>query len=382
MDVNYGQDNLEPVIERTGKRKEINGFYKLEFKILNIGTTYYIFENEEIEQQFKEKKLLDEGSEVLLLNSKPQDRENEKDPDSHDRENKKDRKWAIKLKLVDANHCPGSCMFLFWVYEFISDDEINQPVLYIYTGDFLLTDAIKDELKSLRESEKVSAAYIRGDRTRTGKNYGLETEDEAIQEMSGIIDFFGESRSGVPITVKIGADWGMENMWISLAEEYKKCLYVSNQRYKEICSCMDKNNGKWVKQRPEEKNGKTQNEGAETQEEGAETQKEGAETQKEGAETQEEGGKTKNEDAENKKEDGKTQEEGAETQKEDGKTQNEGAETQKEGAETQNEGAETQKEDGKTQNEDVETPKEDGKTQEEGADTQEKDGKTHYDKVE
>ena len=49
MDVNYGQDNLEPVIQRKGKRKEKNGFYKLEFKILNIGTTYYIFENEEIE---------------------------------------------------------------------------------------------------------------------------------------------------------------------------------------------------------------------------------------------------------------------------------------------------------------------------------------------
>ena len=338
MDVEYGQDNLKPVIERRGDIT--NGYYKLEFKILNIGTTYYFFENEEIEQQFKEKKLLDEGSEVLLLNSKPQDRENEKDPDSHDRENKKDRKWAIKLKLVDANHCPGSCMFLFWVYEFISDDEINQPVLYIYTGDFLLTDAIKDELKSLRKSEEVSAAYIRGDRTRTGKKYGLETEDEAIQEMSDIIDFFGESRSGVPITVKIGADWGMENMWISLAEEYKKCLYVSNQCYKEICSCMDKNNGKWVKQRPEEKNGKTQEEGAETQ-----------------------------------KEDCKTQEEDTDTQKED-------IDTQKEGTETQNEGADTQEEDGKTQNEDVETPKEDGKTQEEGADTQEEDGKTHYDKVE
>ena len=345
MDIEYGQDNLKPVIERRGDKT--NGYYKLEFKILNIGTTYYIFENEEIEKQFKEKKLLDEGSEVLLLNSKPQDRENEKDPDSHDRENKKDRKWAIKLKLVDANHCPGSCMFLFWVYEFISDDEINQPVLYIYTGDFLLTDAIKDELKSLRESEKVSAAYIRGDRTRTGKKYGLETEDEAIQEMSGIIDFFGESRSGVPITVKIGADWGMENMWSSLAEEYRKCLYVSNQCYKEICSCMDKNNGKWVKQRPEEKNGNTQEEGAETQNEGAETQKEDGKTQEEGADTQEEG---------------------ADTQEEDGKTQEEGAETQEEGAETQEEGADTQEEDGKTQNE--------------GADTQKKDGKTHYDKVE
>ena len=108
MDIEYGQDNLKPVIERRGDKT--NGYYKLEFKILNIGTTYYIFENEEIEKQFKEKKLLDEGSEVLLLNSKPQDRENEKDPDSHDRENKKDRKWAIKLKLVDANHC-GVCSF-------------------------------------------------------------------------------------------------------------------------------------------------------------------------------------------------------------------------------------------------------------------------------
>ena len=370
MDVKYGKDNLKPVIQRRGNIT--NGYYKLEFKILNIGTTYYIFENKKIEKQFKEKQLLDQGSEVLLLNSEPQDRENEKGRDSHDRENKQDRKWAIKLKLVDANHCPGSCMFLFWVYEFISDDEINQPVLYIYTGDFLLTGAIKDELKSLRDSEEVSAGFIKGDKTRKGKDFGLKKK-KAVQEMKDIIDYFRESRSGVPITVKIGAYWGMEDLWISLVKEYNGCLYVSNQRYKEICNCMDKNNGERVKQRPEEKNGNTQNEGAETQNEGAETQNEGGHTQEEDTDTQEEDTDTQEEDTDTQEEDTDTQEEDTDTQEEDTDTQEEDTDTQEEDTDTQEEDTDTQEEDTDTQEEDTDTQEEDTDTQEEGGKTQ--DGK-------
>ena len=313
MDVNYGQDNLEPVIERTGKRKEINGFYKLEFKILNIGTTYYFFENEEIEKQFKEKKLLDEGSEVCFLNYKPKNNENKKDPASNDSDNKKDPDLVFKLKLIDANLCPGSCIFMFWIYKLTSDNELDKPELYIYAGGYCLTDAIKDELKSLRESEDVKKVTMVNDNTRVGEeDCALET-DKAIAEMKDFIESW-KGRSSEPITVKIGADWGMEDLWISLVKEYSGCLYVSNQRYKEICNCMDKNNAEDVKERPEEKNGITQNEGAETQEEGADTQEEDTDTQEEDTDTQEE--------------DTDTQEEGAETQEEGGKTQEEGGKTQ------------------------------------------------------
>ena len=315
MDVKYGQDNLEPVIRRTGKR-----LFKLEFKILNIGTTYYFFENEEIEKQFKEKKLLDEGSEVCFLNYKPKNNENKKDPASNDSDNKKDPDLVFKLKLIDANLCPGSCIFMFWIYKLTSDNELDKPELYIYAGGYCLTDAIKDELKSLRESEDVKKVTMVNDNTRVGEeDCALET-DKAIAEMKDFIESW-KGRSSEPITVKIGADWGMEDLWISLVKEYSGCLYVSNQRYKEICNCMDKNNAEDVKERPEEKNGITQNEGAETQEEGADTQEEDTDTQEEDTDTQEE-------DTDTQEEDTDTQEEGAETQEEGGKTQEEGGKTQ------------------------------------------------------
>ena len=224
LDAKYGYNNMEPVIKKIGKV-----FYRLEFNILDVDTTYYFFEDEESKAQFLKQKPLDRRSEILLMS-----------PDFHIRKNEKDPKLVIKLKLIDANHCPGSCMFLFWIYEITSDNEINQQELYIYTGDYCLTDAMKSKLLELRNSEEVKKVTVVNDNTRIGKkDYAFKTDDKAIEEMKKFIASHKNDRSAL-ITVKIGADWGMEDLWIRLAREYKTCLYVSNNRYSEILNCMDK----------------------------------------------------------------------------------------------------------------------------------------------
>ena len=232
---------MEPVIQKIGRV-----YYRLEFVILDIDTTYYFFEDDYTETQFIMNHSLDKGKKVFNTIS-----------NFHDR--KKDNpKMVLKLKLVDANHCPGSCMFLFWIYELTNKGEISKPHLYIYTGDYCLTSDLESKLLSLRKSEDVKEVTIVNDNTRESEvDYGVKTDDEALAKMKDFIEFH-RKRCNALITVKIGADWGMEDLWIKLARQYNTSLYVSKNRYNEILNCMGRNNKKYIKERPEDGVGKVQ----------------------------------------------------------------------------------------------------------------------------
>ena len=232
---------MEPVIQKIGRV-----YYRLEFVILDIDTTYYFFEDDYTETQFIMNHSLDKGKKVFNTIS-----------NFHDRK-KENPKMVLKLKLVDANHCPGSCMFLFWIYELTNKGEISKPHLYIYTGDYCLTSDLESKLLSLRKSEDVKEVTIVNDNTRESEvDYSLKSYDKAIEEMKRFIRFH-KKRCNALITVKIGADWGMEDLWIKLARQYNTSLYVSKNRYNEILNCMGRNNKKYIKERPEDGVGKVQ----------------------------------------------------------------------------------------------------------------------------
>ena len=232
---------MEPVIQKIGRV-----YYRLEFVILDIDTTYYFFEDDYTETQFIMNHSLDKGKKVFNTIS-----------NFHDRK-KENPKMVLKLKLVDANHCPGSCMFLFWIYELTNKGEISKPHLYIYTGDYCLTSDLESKLLSLRKSEDVKEVTIVNDNTRESEvDYGVKTDDEALAKMKDFIEFH-RKRCNALITVKIGADWGMEDLWIKLARQYNTSLYVSKNRYNEILNCMGRNNKKYIKERPEDGVGKVQ----------------------------------------------------------------------------------------------------------------------------
>ena len=239
LDVEYRFNNKSFVTVSIGKTR-----CNLNFKYLEKATTYYFFEDDVSKAQFLKKVSLDDRSEILRMS-----------PDFHVRKNEKDPKLAIKLKLVDANHCPGSCMFLFWIYE-VGTSCVYKPDLYIYTGDYCFTSDLESKLLSLRNSEEVKTVTIVNDNTRESEvDYGVKTDDEALAKMKDFIEFH-RKRCKSPIIVKIGADWGMEDLWIRLAREYKTSLYVTKQRYLEICNCMDEDYQKSVGIRPNEKNWK------------------------------------------------------------------------------------------------------------------------------
>ena len=234
MDIEYNFKSKALVPVSIGKTR-----CNLILKCLDKATTYYFFEDDVSKAQFMKKHPLDDKSEILLMS-----------PDFHVRNNEKESKLAIKLKLVDANHCPGSCMFLFWIYELSNKGEIRKPDLYIYTGDYCFSSDLESKLLSLRNSEDVKTVTMVNDNTRESEvDYGVKSDDEAFAKLKDFIEFH-RKRCSALITVKIGADWGMEDLWIRLAREYKTDLYVTKQRYYEICNCMDEDYQKSVGIRP------------------------------------------------------------------------------------------------------------------------------------
>ena len=54
----------------------------------------------------------------------------------------------VTVRAFNANHCPGSCMFLFEMFEG-SDDHFESFFSMLYTGDFRYNEDMKSDLKYL-----------------------------------------------------------------------------------------------------------------------------------------------------------------------------------------------------------------------------------------
>lgn len=150
------------------------------------------------------------------------------------------------MKLIDANHVPGSCMFVFWIYRIINNNTIyGKPQLYIYTGDYFLNDSIYKQLMKYRYEEKCYSTTIVNDNTRESDiDYALPTVDEAFRKMKDFIENNKNQHNGT-ITVTIGADWGMENVWAMLAKEYKTYICVNELLYNLIQACWGEDIGQY-----------------------------------------------------------------------------------------------------------------------------------------
>ena len=200
----YGNDNnKDPVIAKIGDQ-----VYQLKFNILVSGDNYYYFaEDEKTRKEFC-KKYPEVPEDSVMISS-------------FDIPNKGTKaKLAIKLRIVHANFCPGSCIFLFWIYRVKSDGRIHIPDLFIYTGDCCLTAGMKQTLTYLRNENVVRSVTIVNDNTITDDgDFGFSNEKDAIKAM---VDFIEEHKKqcNTSITVKIAADWGLEKMCKRLANEY------------------------------------------------------------------------------------------------------------------------------------------------------------------
>uniref|UniRef100_A0A3P8TYA3 5' exonuclease Apollo n=1 Tax=Amphiprion percula TaxID=161767 RepID=A0A3P8TYA3_AMPPE len=121
-------------------------------------------------------------------------------------------KERLTVTLIDANHCPGSVMFLFEGY-FGS---------ILYTGDFRYTPSMLRE-PCLRTNTTIDVLYL--DNTNCDPNRTLPTRQRATQQIKEII------RRHPNHTVVIGLyTLGKESLLLELAMEFKTWVEVSFER--------------------------------------------------------------------------------------------------------------------------------------------------------
>ncbi|CAG6021392.1 unnamed protein product [Menidia menidia] len=121
-------------------------------------------------------------------------------------------KEKLTVTLIDANHCPGSVMFLFEGY-FGS---------VLYTGDFRYTPSMLRE-PCLRNNTTIDVLYL--DNTNCDPNRSLPSRQKATQQIKEII------RSHPDHNVVIGLyTLGKESLLLELAMEFKTWIEVSYER--------------------------------------------------------------------------------------------------------------------------------------------------------
>ncbi|XP_053174216.1 5' exonuclease Apollo [Scomber japonicus] len=121
-------------------------------------------------------------------------------------------KESLTVTLIDANHCPGSVMFLFEGY-FGS---------ILYTGDFRYSPSMLRE-PCLRTNTTIDVLYL--DNTNCDPNRSLPSRQRATQQIKEII------RSHPNHNVVIGVyALGKESLLLELAMEFKTWIEVSFER--------------------------------------------------------------------------------------------------------------------------------------------------------
>ncbi|XP_047440279.1 5' exonuclease Apollo [Mugil cephalus] len=121
-------------------------------------------------------------------------------------------KERLTVTLIDANHCPGSVMFLFEGY-FGS---------ILYTGDFRYTPSMLRE-PCLRNNTTIDVLYL--DNTNCDPNRTLPSRQKATQQIKEII------RRHPDHCVVIGLyTLGKESLLLELAMEFKTWVEVSIER--------------------------------------------------------------------------------------------------------------------------------------------------------
>eukprot|EP00985_Skeletonema_marinoi_P020132 scaffold11796_cov143-Skeletonema_marinoi.AAC.4 len=131
---------------------------------------------------------------------------------------------AVKVTLLDANHCPGAVMFLFEVG--------NRRILHV--GDFRWNRNIMLDIPQIRAlsalSPRLDELFL--DTTYCNPKYELPTQEEAI---AAAIDVASEemekSKRGSKTLFLFGAyTIGKEKIYLSVAQHLKKKIYVDSRR--------------------------------------------------------------------------------------------------------------------------------------------------------
>ncbi|XP_066481638.1 5' exonuclease Apollo isoform X2 [Tiliqua scincoides] len=118
-------------------------------------------------------------------------------------------KETMTVTLIDANHCPGSVMFLFEGYFGV----------ILYTGDFRYTPSMKQE-PALKNSKLIKILYL--DNTNCHPETDIPSQQKATEQIKELI------RAHPYHLVKIGTyKLGKESLLVDLAREFNTWIVVN-----------------------------------------------------------------------------------------------------------------------------------------------------------
>ncbi|XP_050810295.1 5' exonuclease Apollo isoform X1 [Gopherus flavomarginatus] len=125
-------------------------------------------------------------------------------------------KRTMTVTLIDANHCPGSVMFLF-----------EGPFgVILYTGDFRYTPTMLQE-PALRNRKQIDVLYL--DNTNCDPLGDLPSRQQATEQIKELI------RAHPDYEVKIGVySLGKESLLVDLALEFQTWIVVSPKRLEQM----------------------------------------------------------------------------------------------------------------------------------------------------
>ena len=66
---------------------------------------------------------------------------------------------VVTVRAFDAHHCPGSCMFLFEMFEGKGQD-LHPFFSMLYTGDFRYDESMKEEWKGIKKIPKLTLLHV------------------------------------------------------------------------------------------------------------------------------------------------------------------------------------------------------------------------------
>ncbi|XP_067414864.1 5' exonuclease Apollo [Emydura macquarii macquarii] len=125
-------------------------------------------------------------------------------------------KKTMTVTLIDANHCPGSVMFLF---------EGCFGVI-LYTGDFRYTPTMLQE-PALKNQKQIDVLYL--DNTNCHPTCNLPSREQATRQIEELI------RAHPNHKVKIGIySLGKESLLVDLAMEFNTWVVVSPKRLEQM----------------------------------------------------------------------------------------------------------------------------------------------------
>lgn len=139
---------------------------------------------------------------------------------------------SVAVWLLDANHCPGSVMFLFKIGD-------SNPQYYLHTGDFRFTPSMIPEIQSILKDNILDGLYL--DTTYCQVKAPLPSQSDAVEAAcKAIMDAYSSSDKTL---IVIGSyTIGKERLFLEVARRLGCQIYVTPEKHRVITCCADDKN--------------------------------------------------------------------------------------------------------------------------------------------